>query len=489
MNLLQGMMNRVRKSFFLMGLLSLIWLIFRPGAKPSRITYPCQRAAASSGSLWLTIYVLPLILTLSSRDLDGLRKRNLLFALAVFLIITIAGIILLNSAADNARLASQSISLKFAETKSANPLASDIFVVNGTDGNDNGVEKLIELMDEHGLPFYQLENKGIGLISRDDIVILKVNSQWDERGGTNTDLAKALIKAIVSHPAGFTGEVIIADNGQAQYGSTGRGGSLNYGRNNAQDIAQSMQVVAESIPDHNVSTYLWDDITTKRVEEYSQGDMADGYVLSDKPDEDTGIIVSYPKFTTKYGTRVSFKMGIWNSTNSTYDSDRLKVINVPVLKSHGGYGVTASVKHYMGVVSDKLSREKGGRAHNAVGTGGMGTQLVETRLPTLNILDAIWINADPRGGPATSYTAATNTNVIAASIDPVALDRWAAKNILMLAARAKGHKDLSSMDPDNRNPGSFGYWLELSADEIRKAGYIVNDKDESINVYIIDIGI
>ncbi len=35
------------------------------------------------------------------------------------------------------------------------------------------------------------------------------------------------------------------------------------------------------------------------------------------------------------------------------------MINVPVLKSHRGYGVTASVKHYMGVVSDKLSREMG----------------------------------------------------------------------------------------------------------------------------------
>jgi hypothetical protein len=34
------------------------------------------------------------------------------------------------------------------------------------------------------------------------------------------------------------------------------------------------------------------------------------------------------------------------------------VINVPVLKSHGGYGVTASVKHYMGVASDN-SVERG----------------------------------------------------------------------------------------------------------------------------------
>jgi len=157
-----------------------------------------------------------------------------------------------------------------------------------------------------------------------------------------------------------------------------------------------MQKVAESFPEHNVSTYLWDEITSKRVGEYSQGDMEDGYVLSNKPDEDTGIVVFYPKFMTNNGTRVRFKMGIWDSANRTYGSDRLKVINVPVLKSHVDYGVTASFKHYMGVVSQQLSGEMGGSAHKAVGTGVIGTQLAETRFPTLNILDAIWIKCRPQ---------------------------------------------------------------------------------------------
>lgn len=77
----------------------------------------------------------------------------------------------------------------------------------------------------------------------------------------------------------------------------------------------------------------------------------------------------------------------------------------------------------------------GSRAHNSVGTGGMGTQMARTRFPDLNILDAIWINAHPRGGPLTTYDEASHTGVIAASIDPAALDYWAAKNILMPAVR------------------------------------------------------
>lgn len=94
-----------------------------------------------------------------------------------------------------------------------------------------------------------------------------------------------MIEAIIDHPQGFRGEVVIADNGQGQFGSTGRGGSLSYRRNNAENISQSMQDVADSFPGHNLSAYLWDAITENRVEEYSEGDMQDGYVVEDGPDQ------------------------------------------------------------------------------------------------------------------------------------------------------------------------------------------------------------
>jgi hypothetical protein len=254
--------------------------------------------------------------------------------------------------------------------------------------------------------------------------------------------------------------------------------------NNAEDTSQSMQKVADSFSGYRVSTYLWDTITAKNVNEYAEGDQQDGYVVDGPSDPDTGLVVTYPKFKTKFGTNVSFKLGVWDSANATYDPRRLKVVNVPVLKSHQIYGVTASVKHYMGVGSDKLSREMGGRAHNSVGSGGMGTEMARTRFPALNIIDAIWINSDPGHGPRTAYSAATKTGVIAASTDPIALDYWAAKNILMLAAEANGYKDLTSIDPDNSSIGSFGNWLRLSMDEIRKAGYRATVDENGMNVYV-----
>jgi len=324
-----------------------------------------------------------------------------------------------------------------------------------------------------------------GLIAADDIVIIKVNSQWDQRGGTSTDLLRELITLITSHPDGFHGEVIIADNGQAQYGSQGLGGSLDWAQSNAEDHAQSAQRVADGFPSFKVSTYQWDTITEHRVSEYSQGDDSDGYIVEDGRDPETGLIVSYPKFTTRNGSQVRFKYGDWDPEELTYDSSRLKVINLPVLKTHSGYGVTGAVKNYMGVPSDKLTASLGSRSHSTVAEGGMGTLMAETRFPVLTILDCIWVNAVPRAGPSTGYSEATRVNVAAASLDPVALDYWASKNILMKAA-PPGH-DTSSMNPDNRTGGGFGDWLRLSAEEIRGAGYLAELDEARVNVYVTSV--
>jgi hypothetical protein len=355
----------------------------------------------------------------------------------------------------------QVIALKLAGNQQLTKSYSDIFAVQGTTGADGGFQRLVDLMGERGLSFYSL-------IGPTDVVIIKVNSQWDERGGTNTDLVKSIIESILKHPDGFAGEIVIADNGQAQAGSTGRGGSLDWKSSNAEDRTQSMQKVADSFSARGrVSTALWDRITTTRVAEYSDGDARDGYVVDSSPSPQTGIVVSYPKFKTSYSTLISFKKGVWNPSLRGYDSDRLKVVNVPVLKSHIIYGVTASVKHYMGVASEKLTHS----AHDSVGLGGMGTEMAQTRIPTLNVIDAIWVNAGPGRGPQTRYADASQVNIIAAGRDPVALDYWAAKNILVPAATKLGYKNADTLNPDSVRNGFFARWLRLSMKELQGAGY------------------
>lgn len=368
--------------------------------------------------------------------------------------------------------------------------ASTIYAVEGAKGNDGAFNKLLELMDADGLAFYKSKAKGLlqgpkGLIAKDDVVIVKVNSQWDECGMTNTDLVKAVAAAVLAHPEGFRGEVVVADNGQAQYGSTGHGGSFDYEVNNAEDRSQSTQMAADALSGlGRVSTYLWDEITEKLVGEYSEGDAEDGYVVTERADPLTDMLTSYPKFRTLHGSLVSFKRGIWDPASKRYDAGRLKVISVPVLKSHFIYGVTGAVKHYMGVPSDKLSAARGHRPHASVGKGGMGTLMAETRVPTLSVIDAIRVNAKPGTGPKTPFDGATQAGILAAGTDPVALDYWASKNILCPIAKARYNVDPVLFDPDNEAKGSFGGWLRLACAELNEAGYPYTFDEGRISVKV-----
>lgn len=381
-----------------------------------------------------------------------------------------------------------SVKINIDPFESSYPEPSKIFAVTGTNGNDDGLRRLIRLMANKGQFFYY-SDKGKeksgpnGLIENEDIVIIKVNSQWDERGGTNTDLVKSLIETILDHPERWRGEVIVADNGQAQYGGSGRGGSLDWDKNNAENQSQSIQNVVDEFRDDKVSTYLWDIITSNVVQEFAEGDLEDGYVVHTNVIDRTGTIVSYPKFTTPYGTQISFKLGVYKPELEDYETNKLKVINLPVLKTHMIYGVTGAVKNYMGVPSDKLTSSLGYRIHNAVDLGAMGTLMANTRVPNLNLLDAIYVNSKPKAGPKTPYSMATKTNIIAMSIDPTAMDYWASKNILCKLCE-ETQQPTSSMDPDNTTKGEFGDWLKLSMYELNKAGYNFNMNPEKISVYI-----
>jgi uncharacterized protein (DUF362 family) len=373
------------------------------------------------------------------------------------------------------------VDLKLQEIQGSGTDDSEIYAVQGTNGADEGIEKLIKLMDRQGLSFYKTDSELSGLIGKEDVVLLKFNCQWAERGGTNTDLIKAVVEAIIKHPNRFTGEIIIADNGQAQYGSAGNGGSIQWPKNNSADTSQSVKKVAEEFAkDYKVSAMTWDSLTKTEVKEYKAGNYEDGFIVNAEA-ASTGIRVSYPKFRTQYGTYVSFKDGIWDENKKEYDKDKLKVINMPVLKSHINYQVTASIKSYMGTTSDKLT---GHGAHNSVAVGGMGTQMAGTRMPILNIIDAIWINPHPKRGPFTSYRDAVETDIIAASIDPGALDYWAAKYILMETAKKLNLNNYESMDPESRKPGTFGYWLGKSVEELQKAGIKATVEEKKIKVYM-----
>ena len=187
------LIERFRESFFLFGLACLVWYVVRTGTKPSRASYPCQRAAAANANLWAVTYFFPLF---SVDTWKGYLRRRWKPLIVIMVAVALsAGYMSIRY--DGLDEMSPDILSLTPRTASETP-QSDIYAVSGTDGADDGVQALIELMAEHGQPFYRSPEEGdlkgpSGLIDAGDVVLIKVNSQWDERGGTNTDLVLSLI--------------------------------------------------------------------------------------------------------------------------------------------------------------------------------------------------------------------------------------------------------------------------------------------------------
>jgi len=310
------------------------------------------------------------------------------------------------------------------ESKSDVYRVTDCPIPTGLANHHEGLDALLNLMGSHGLKLYRAGEETVlggkdGFIDKSDVVLIKVNAQWKYRGCTNSDLVRGLIQRILEHPDGFNGEIVLFENGQG-------GGSLDCdtmwgGRYpdtgihaNAEDESHSFSHLVDKVfAESRVSKYLLDPIRETFISK--EDHSTDGYRKLAN--------VSYPCFTTAKGNRIELKEGIWNGTG--YD-ENLKLVNVPVLKHHMGCGITGALKSFYGV----LSMSDGGYGERHYGRLGQhcGEMIAKVRTPVINILDCIWVSHGTLAGYPPKKT--TRLNQLLGSIDPVALDYWAAKHLL-----------------------------------------------------------
>lgn len=346
-----------------------------------------------------------------------------------------------------------------------------------------GIDTLLDLAAAGGLKFYRTDSdhpwgSPDGILDRGDVVLIKVNCQWKCRGTTNTDVLQGLIYRILQHPDGFDGEVVIFENGQGQGSFDGRprawGSYASW-----PDIDNGIYVNAEEetlltvdylvntiFRNDPVSAYLLDPIRSTFISDTDH--MKDGYRRI--PD------VSYPCFTSDGGSRIELREGIWNGTGF---NDNLKLINLPVLKTHGGTGITACLKHCYGIVS--MADGNSGVRHYSQSGAQCGKMYSLVRAPDLNILDCIWVSPEALSGYPPANT--RRTDILLAGLDPVAIDYYAAKYVLypLGGSRAAEH------DPD----GFAGLYDHLAgaADVINAnggiAGRAVQMGDENIQVLAV----
>jgi hypothetical protein len=489
----RGLRGRVKKvlcgNMTVLGILSLAWLLVRSGRKPTRLNYPCQRAALANATVLLTGAAVPIAARLPRFVLREHVQRQwvkrLLIAVevaaavgvAIAIVVTLTGT---GGAAPRSmsEMKSAAAGLVLPELHSTSPTASNIYVAeNIPTASEHGVDYLIQVMAGNGLNFFKSNNTGAasgpdGIIGKNDIVLIKVNGEWQYRGGTNTDVVKGLINAIIHHPDGFTGEIVIVENGQWASYMDNRPDNQNPDNCNAEDQAQSFNDVAKmyAAGGNRVSVYDWTAVQTNDVNDYDKGDMRDGYVYMPWIEE------GYPKFTTIYGTRISLRNGQW--TGSGYDSGRVKFLNVPVLKDHSGAGVTCSVKHWMGV--QDLWKRTNNPPHGPMETEGLfGKVMLNTHYPDLNIADAIWVT--PAGGPNGPYDKAVRLDRLLASRDPIALDYYCGKYVLMPVSGNARH------DPNNLNTANnynfFHQMITSTRDVLAAGGKQVTMDEGNMNVY------
>jgi len=170
------------------------------------------------------------------------------------------------------------------------------FLKTGRGNLHIGIESLLQLMGIQGLKFYRSASISNlsgpdGLIAPEDVVLIKVNAQWKYRGCTNSDLIRGLIQRVLDHPHGFSGEVIIFENGQGR-------GSLNcdtvgpYGDSsvhaNANDDRHTFLYLIDHIfADPRVSGFLLDPVMHSFIDQNDH--QTDGFRMYGT--------VSYPCFT------------------------------------------------------------------------------------------------------------------------------------------------------------------------------------------------
>ncbi len=391
----------------------------------------------------------------------------------------------------------------------------DIPVPDPSAKHHPGVDALLTLMAGDGIHLHRSSSSGRwaspnGLIASDDVVLLKVNAQWKCRGCTNSDVVRGMIQALLEHPDGFKGEIVLFENGQGRGGLTCR---LRQDERyypddstqaNAEDPDQSFAYLAETtFHGAPVSIFLMDPYRAVLLGPSDHHN--NGYRVLNPHPECQDWFISYPCFTTAEGNRVELREGLW--TGDGY-SQKLKVINIPVLKHHEGCGITGALKSYYGVLSmhfkDHGRNKKAGQEairflRNAIplrlrrrlgvlrrrlssvapqvastdnyhyedmGTI-LGEMMTHIRAPLFSILDAIWVSHGSLAGYPPETT--TRCDRLAASIDPVALDLWGAKHILYPVSDNHDH---DPDHPERYTDSNLSRWLDQAVAEINQCGGI-----------------
>lgn len=376
---------------------------------------------------------------------------------------------------------------------------------------ENNLSQVIEMMG------------GIqSLIGLDDIIILKPNSQWWNQGMTNTNTMKEFISLVLDIPK-FTGEIIIADNHQYQDDNS-RGWSTDSpnGDYNLNQLVEYFQANGFK----NVTKCHWHCAGPNKG--LVQGD-ANGNSVVEGPQQGEGYVwrkdliyrassgrktmMNYPIFKSRYsGIIIDFKNGPYK--DGEYLNRELKFINFPSLNHHSTWGgMTSCIKNYLGIVDMSCgyhgSTPKGFFNFHYVGHsdlnvnyprirkfkkkfgfgymdhfhgGPVGFFMKNIRMADLNIVTGDWVGY----GSRTDTKLSARPKVVMASKDPVALDYFSSKRILLPATPKDVKYSWGPMIAPYNDPDNINGPLRMYLNECHQEG-IGNLTQDKVKIHTADL--
>jgi hypothetical protein len=362
---------------------------------------------------------------------------------------------------------------------------------------------------------------GIGaVVGEDDVVLIKVSAQWWNQGMTNVAAVKRALEHVLERP-GFRGEVIVFENVHFRLGDgspLARAWTHPSDRNVDLPGARAMGDLIPHFaqrkapvsfvglvdagrsalsddpwhdPGHQHGIYGGDGRGPIAPGEERDGyvwDLEDRFRLRRSLVDHAETALTWPVFSSPLsGLVVDFRHGLFRRENGRrvpVTGRKLTWINMTTANEHGSTGFTGAVKSPMGIVDMSAGRLGTDRRVRDLASvhyfgapraswrmaGPLAHFTTVVRRPDLYLTVAHWTAATPRGAAdwdgehhdlRLEAASAFPTRTLVAGTDPVAIDTWCVRNLLMPIGGAT-HADHNLDDPSSKVVKFLRYWRQIA---------------------------
>jgi hypothetical protein len=359
---------------------------------------------------------------------------------------------------------------------------------------------------------------GLGkVVGPDDVVLVKVSAQWWNQGMTNVAAARRLVEHVLE-VKGFRGEVIVFENTHFRL-ADGTGLSRAWTRPSERNVdVPGFTCLGDLVPyfaerkapvsfvglvdagGSELSDGEWHD-PGRRHGIYGgdgRGPLAPGAVTAGYVWDFDNVFakrkslvetvrspLTWPLFVSPHsGLFVDFKEGIFRIENGQRvpSGRKLTFINMTTANEHASTGITAACKSAMGIVdmsAGRLGTHPLASGYSSVhyfgnpeATWRMAGPLAEfakrVRAPDLYVTVAEWTASMPKGAAwkdderdiRLDAASAFKTNTVVVGTDPVAIDTWCTRHLLMPLESPRRHL-VNLDDPRSKASCFLRYFREV----------------------------